>query len=71
MDTCINRECGTGSDGDRFMIETGEVTGEDHTLPGSAYIVYDNREKAEALVKDLIKADMEIIRYSQRSYSTK
>ncbi len=45
--------------GDRFMVEPEKLL-ERILRSSSAYIVYDNRKKAEALVKDLVKADMGI-----------
>lgn len=50
---------GPARTGDRFMVEPEKLP-ERITRSSSAYIVYDNREKAEALVKDLVKADMGI-----------
>jgi hypothetical protein len=50
---------GPARTGDRFMVEPEKLP-ERILRSSSAYIVYDNREKAEALVKDLVKADMGI-----------
>jgi hypothetical protein len=43
--------------GDRFMVEPEKLP-ERILRSSSAYIVYDSREKAEALVNDLVRADM-------------
>lgn len=43
--------------GDRFMVEPQKVL-ERIVRATSAYIVYDRKEKAEALVTDVVKADL-------------
>jgi hypothetical protein len=48
---------GPARTGDRFMVEPEKLP-ERILRSSSAYIVYDSREKAEALVKDLVQADM-------------
>jgi hypothetical protein len=48
---------GPARTGDRFMIEPEKLPGR-ILRSSSAYIVYDSREKAEALVRDLVCADM-------------
>ena len=43
--------------GDRFMVEPEKVL-DRIVRSGSAYVVYDSREKAQALVRDLVEADL-------------
>jgi hypothetical protein len=50
---------GPARTGDRFIVEPGRVV-ERISRASSAYLVFDSREKAEALVMDVAKADMGI-----------
>jgi hypothetical protein len=50
---------GPARTGDRFMFEPDKLP-ERILRSTSAYLVYDSREKVEALVKDLVKADLGI-----------
>lgn len=48
---------GPARTGDRFMVEPQKVL-DRIDRSQSAYVVYDSREKAEALLKNVVKADM-------------
>jgi hypothetical protein len=48
---------GPARTGDRFMVEPQKVL-DRIARATSAYVVYDNREKTEALVADVVKADL-------------